>query len=80
MKKITLEIPDELDVDSNEASILLAAKLYEQGRLSLGEAASLAGYPKRDFTQLLGRYEVSLFNQDKDELTTDVNNARKYRS
>ncbi|MDZ7808038.1 MAG: UPF0175 family protein [Gracilimonas sp.] len=46
MKKLTLEIPNNLDLDSKEAAMLLAGKLYEQGRLSLGQAASLAGYSK----------------------------------
>lgn len=29
--------------------MLLAEKLYEQGRLSLGQAAALAGYSKKTF-------------------------------
>lgn len=80
MKKLTLEIPDNLDLDDKEAAMLLAGKLYEQGRLSLGQAAALAGYSKRTFIELLGNYEISLFNYPADELGKDLKNAQKYHS
>lgn len=80
MKKLTLEIPDNLDLDDKEAAMLLAGKLYEQGRLSLGQAAALAGYSKRTFIELLGNYEISLFNYPADELDKDLKNAPKYHS
>ena len=78
MKKLLLEIPDNLDIDDKEAYLLLAAKLYEQGRVSLGEASTMAGYSKREFMELLGNYNVSIFNHNADELDNDVKNARKY--
>jgi len=37
MKTLTLHIPDHLDLDPNEAAMLLATRLYEQGKLSLGQ-------------------------------------------
>ena len=78
MKKLTLEIPDNLDLDDKEAAMLIAGKLYEQGRLSLGQAASLAGYSKRTFMELLGNYNISVFNYPVEELDNDLKNARKY--
>lgn len=80
MKKLILEIPNNLDLDSKEAAMLLAGKLYEQGRLSLGQAAGLAGYSKRTFMELLGNYKISVFNQPVEELDNDISNARKYHS
>lgn len=78
MKTLTLDIPDNLDLDKQEASMLLATKLYEQGKLSLGQAAELAGYSKRTFMELLGNYNVSLFNYDEQELVNDIGNAGNY--
>jgi predicted HTH domain antitoxin len=78
MKKLTLEIPDNLDLDDKEAAMLIAGKLYEQGRLSLGQAASLAGYSKRTFMELLGNYNISVFNYPVEELDNDLKNAQKY--
>ena len=57
---MTLQIPDNLD--ESEAKSMLAAKLYEKGSLSLGQAAEMAGYNKRTFMEVLGSYDVSIFN------------------
>jgi len=55
--------------------MLLAVKLYEQAKLSLGEAADLAGLSKKKFTESLGKYDVSVFNFPASDLAKDVNNA-----
>lgn len=76
MKTLTLQVPDNLD--EREAKTLLAAKLYEKGSLSLGQAAELAGLSKRAFMELLGNYEVSVFNYSEMELENDILNAQSY--
>ena len=76
MKILTLQVPDNLD--EREAKTLLAAKLYEKGSLSLGQAAELAGFSKRVFMELLGNYEVSVFNYSETELENDILNAQSY--
>jgi predicted HTH domain antitoxin len=78
MKTLTLNIPDTLDLDNQEAVMLLATKLYEQGKLSLGQAAEVSGYSKRAFMELLGSYNVSIFNYDASELKNDIKNASDY--
>lgn len=79
MKTLTLHIPDTIDLDDREAAMLLTAKLYEQGKLSLGQGAELAGYSKRTFIELLSRYNVSVLNYDPKELVKDIENAGNYR-
>ena len=76
MKTMTLQIPDNLD--EKEAKTLLAAKLYEKGSLSLGQAAELAGYTIRTFMEILGSYDVSIFNYSATELEKDILNAKNY--
>lgn len=78
MKTLTIEIPDSLDMDEKEAKTFLAAKLYEKGSLTLGQAANLAGYTKRVFMELLGNYNVSVFNYSAAELENDLQNAKGY--
>ncbi len=75
MRSITLNIPDNLDVDIQQLAMLLASRLYEQGRLSLGQAAEVAGLTKRSFSELLGSYHVSIFNFPASEIVRDVVNA-----
>ncbi|PJE47075.1 MAG: hypothetical protein CUR34_05985 [Sediminibacterium sp.] len=73
MKTLTLQIPD--DLDERYAKTFLAAKLFEKGDLSLGQAADLAGYTKRTFMELLANYDVSIFNYTEIDLIKDVTNA-----
>ena len=75
MKTLTLNIPDSLDVDNRDLAMLVSTRLYEQGKLSLGQAAEVAGLTKRTFAELLGSYGVSIFNFPAQDLTRDVANA-----
>ncbi len=75
MKKVTLNIPDTLEYDSNELTMILASRLYEQGKLSLGQAAELANLSKRTFAELLGKYQVSIFNYPASDISRDAANA-----
>ena len=62
MQTLTLHRPDSLDMTAKEVTMLLAARLYEQGKLSLGQAAELAGLSKPAFAEALGHQGVSVFN------------------
>ncbi len=75
MRTLTFNIPDSLDLDAKDVAMLVATRLYEQGKLSLGQAAELVGLTKRTFTELLGKYNVSVFNYPASDLSRDVNNA-----
>jgi predicted HTH domain antitoxin len=75
MKTLTINLPDTLEVDDRELAMIVAARLYEQGRLSLGQAAEVAGLTKRTFAELLGTYNVSIFNFPASDLPKDVANA-----
>jgi predicted HTH domain antitoxin len=68
--KIELELPTT--VSAEEARLLLAVKLYETERLSLGKAAELAGYSVRAFMEILAHYGVPLCRYDPDELEREV--------
>jgi predicted HTH domain antitoxin len=75
MKTLTINIPDTLDFDNRDMAMILASSLYEQGKLSLGQAADLANLSKRTFAELLGKYNVSLFNYPASDISRDVANA-----
>ena len=78
MKTLILEFPDTVDINEQEAKCLLAARLYENGSLSLGQAADLAGYSKRVFMELLGNYGVSIVNYPASDIEKDMLNAQGY--
>jgi len=68
-------MPDFLGMENREIAMLVASRLYEQGKLSLGQAADVAGLSKRTFAELLGSYSVSIFNYPASDLSRDVANA-----
>ncbi|MEQ9219196.1 MAG: UPF0175 family protein [Cyclobacteriaceae bacterium] len=72
MKHLTLNIPDHLNLDENEARRFLAAKLYESGKLSLGQAAELAGLSKIAFSEILADFNVSLINYPPSDIARDA--------
>ena len=78
MRTISLKIPEMLELDELQLSIIFASSLYEQGKLSLGQAAEVANLSKRTFAELLGSYGVSLFNYPATDLVQDVANAGYY--
>ena len=78
MKTIELHIPDTVELNDREAKMLLASRLYEKGKLTLGQAAELVGLSKRTFMELLGDYDVSVFNDSVSELDNDIKNAHDY--
>ncbi len=75
MRKITLELPDSVELNDQEVALLVAASFYEHGKLSLGQAAELVGLSKRAFMEVLGKYGVSIFNYPASDLSRDVKNA-----
>jgi predicted HTH domain antitoxin len=70
MHEVKLQVP--ADVSAEEARLLLATKLYETGRLSLGQAAELSGFTKPTFMELLGRAGVAIFAYPPGELAGEV--------
>jgi predicted HTH domain antitoxin len=73
--QMNMRLPDADRATEANLKMLLAAKLYENGHLSLGQAAEAAGLTKRTFAELLGAHGVSLFSQTVEELREDIANA-----
>jgi predicted HTH domain antitoxin len=65
--------PEEFE---HEMRFLVAAKLYELGRISSGRAAELAGLERKEFLNQLGRYRISVFNYSWEELEREIQEAR----
>lgn len=78
MKTITLNIPDTVQIDDKEALMAIASRLYEKGKLSLGQAAELVGLSKSTFMEMLNSYGVSVFNYPSSELDSDLANVKNY--
>lgn len=77
---ITMEMPEKvlysLNMTGEEVSRdmrqLYAARLYQQGRLSLGQAAEFCGMNKFDFPQVLSSFNIPVVDYDPAELEDEV--------
>jgi predicted HTH domain antitoxin len=78
MRTLTIQIPGTVDLDDKEAKMALASKLYELGKLTLGQGADMVGYSKETFMELLADYGVSFFNNSAEELDEDIKNAHSH--
>lgn len=69
-------LPDALHMTpaefEREARLAMAAKLFETGKLSSGQAARLIGMERFAFLGALGRLNVSALQVEPDELEQDL--------
>jgi predicted HTH domain antitoxin len=59
-------------MSEDETKLFLALTLYKEGKLSLGQAAQLAGFSKRDFIDVLGQHHIPVLNYSADELREEI--------
>jgi predicted HTH domain antitoxin len=72
MQTITVVVPDMAELNPRDTIRFLAAKLYEAGRLTLGQAAEMCSMSKVAFAEILGDYGVSLINYPVNEMKRDA--------
>ncbi len=72
---IQINLPEGLRISAFELQVLLAAKLFEEGIITSGQGAAMVGLSKQAFIELLGKYKVSVFQYDMDEIEEDIANA-----
>jgi predicted HTH domain antitoxin len=75
MRTIQLNVPDSLDMRDYDFSMIIASKLYEDAKVSAGQAADIVGLSKRAFIEMLGKYSVSIFSTYISDLKSDISNA-----
>jgi predicted HTH domain antitoxin len=77
MQNFSIQLPPFSAVSEFDAKIILAGELYQREKLSLGQAAELAGLSKRAFIEIMGKYGFSIFSQSIDDFRNDLQNAWK---
>jgi predicted HTH domain antitoxin len=59
---MTLQVPEKLEKDHDETVRLIAAKLYEAEKITLGQAAEMCCMKKWDYAEILVNYGVHFFD------------------
>jgi predicted HTH domain antitoxin len=75
LRTLQLNFPNTIEQSDDQLRLLIAAKLYENGTLTSGQSAELAGLSKREFIEVLGNYNVSVFSTLVEDLEADIANA-----
>ena len=70
MSAVTIELPESIAED--EARLMLALKLFETAKLSLGQAAKMAGYSKAAFMEIAGKNGVPVYAYSPEELRQEL--------
>jgi predicted HTH domain antitoxin len=71
MATMTIKVPDTLEKQHDDTVRLIAAKLYEAGKLSLGQAAEMCGVKKWDFPAILAEFNIPYFQYTGDDLLNE---------
>ncbi|MEM6376643.1 MAG: UPF0175 family protein [Bacteroidota bacterium] len=66
MRELTITIPQQ--VDEGKVKMLIAASLYENDLINSEQAAELAGISRRRFLEEVGKYQVSIFAKEAEDL------------
>ena len=77
MRTVTLKLPDNIELNEKEITIMLSAQLYNLGKMSLGQAANLVDLNKEEFINELGKYNVTVFGETLEELEQEFLIPRK---
>jgi predicted HTH domain antitoxin len=71
MTTMTLNVPDSLERAHDKTVRFIAAKLYEAGEVTLGQAAEMCSMKKWDFPAVLAEFGVSYFQYTGEDLLNE---------
>ena len=80
MVTVTFELPEDVlssvrkdpERFTQELRLAAAVKWYEMGLVSQSRAAEISGLSRSEFISALGRFEVSVFQYNVDEIAEEV--------
>ncbi len=71
---ISLNLPD-INIKEDEVKLLLAIKLLEDGIVSLGKAAAIAGYSEKAFVEVLMHRGIHPIRYSNLDIGKELKNA-----
>ena len=83
MDNLRIEIPDSVLLATGqsreefikEAKLIIASKLFADGRISSGKAAEICGIARAEFLLEMGRRKIPIINLDEAELDAEFNDG-----
>jgi len=75
---LKLNLPKTLteEINENELKLYLAMILYKERKISIGQAAKLAGLALSDFMYELGKHKIGFTNITEEELEEELRRTK----
>ena len=70
--EIKFDLPETINVDSEELKTLFLYTLFGRGIVSSGQAAKILNISKRTFIENAGKYGVSIFQYENEEVSQEL--------
>ncbi|MCG6141363.1 UPF0175 family protein [Leptospira mtsangambouensis] len=76
MKSLSFQVPDQIDLNEYDFKMAMAVKLYETGKISIGQAADIVNLSKSSLIDVMKNYGSSILSgYSTDDLKNDLENA-----
>lgn len=69
-----IKVPDQVELSEFELTVSVAMMLFDRGILSSGQGAEMVGVSRKSFLELAGKYGVSIFQYEEEELIDELEN------
>lgn len=75
-----IRLPQNIGLDEDNFRFFVASKLLEVGKLSMSQAAEVAGKTYRQFIEDLAKFDIQTINYNEEDLNKDVETIKTYFS
>ena len=69
------KLPADIAATEFDLKMMFASKLFDEGLITSGQGSKMVDVSRRTFIELLGKYGVSAFQTEEEELLEDIANA-----
>ena len=76
MRELKIMLPDKVEFNDSDLTKFFAAKLYESGKLTLGQSAEMVGLSKEAFAEILADCNISFINYPVSDIRRDASVIR----
>lgn len=77
MMQVTIDLPDDVDLDEHEAKERVIALLYEKGTLSEKQGRDILGLSRRAFQEMLSDHGVAYMNSDSEDIGYELRHRQE---
>lgn len=70
--ELKLNLPDTINISKEELKTIFLYSIFSRGIISSGQASEILNISKRTFIENAGKYNVSVFQYNKEEINQEI--------